>query len=92
MARLPVTAIAAGRLAVSTIAEWCGVGHLALSFIRFHRLGARSCSFISPYVHIAHRLVWSVYWLAASRIRERFRCGEGTRFYVLELTADNRVA
>src|SRR6266498_1594869 len=81
MARLPVATIDAGQLAVSAIAEWCCVGHLAFAFIRFHRLRARNCSFISHHVHIAHRLVWSVHWLAASRIRERFRRGDGTHLF-----------
>ena len=92
MARLPVATNDAGWLAVSAPADRCCLGHLAFAFVRFHRLRARETRFIPPHVHAAHRLVWSIRWLAASRIRERFRCGEGTRFYVLELTADNRVA
>src|SRR6266511_2847297 len=81
MARLPVAAIDAGRLAVSAIAEWCGVGHLAFALFRFHRLRAREVGLISPHVHIAHRLVWSVHWLAASRIRQRFRCSDGAHLF-----------
>src|SRR6266496_1547212 len=81
MARLPVAAVDAGRLAVSPIAEWCCVGHLAFAFIRFHRLRAREVGLISPHVHIAHCLVWRVHWLAASRLRERFRCGDGTHLF-----------
>src|SRR6266496_364471 len=81
MARLPVAAVDAGRLAVSPIAEWCCVGHLAFAFIRFHRLRAREVGLISPHVHIANRLVWSVHWLAASRIRERFCCGDGAHLF-----------
>src|SRR5262245_60840879 len=80
MARLPVATINAGRLAVSAIAEWHCVGHLAFTFVRFHRLRARSRSFVSHHVHIAHGLVWRVQWLAASRLRERFRCGDGAHF------------
>ena len=78
MARLPVATIDAGQLAVSAIAEWCCVGHLAFAFIRFHRLRAREVGLISPHVHIAHGVVWSVHWLAAPRFRQRFCCGNGT--------------
>ena len=81
MARLPVAAIDAGWLAVSVIADWCCMGYLAFAFIRFNGLRAWSYDFIYHHVHIAHRLVWSIYWLATSRIRERFRCGDGAHLF-----------
>src|SRR4051812_2100852 len=81
MARLSVATIDAGRLAVSAIADWCCVGHLAFAFVRFHGLRAREIGLISPDVHTSHHPVWSIHWLATSRIRERFRCGDGAHLF-----------
>jgi len=62
---------------LSTRAQRCRVGHLAFAFVLSHGLRAWSFGFINPHVHIANSVVWSVRWLAASHVRQRFCCGNG---------------